>query len=124
MKMTILILVVLFALPVFAQQHAPTIDVCRADFAVWKAEMNNQTRAVVTKKLSYTELTLRSKEMGQCVQVDWPSETASKDDLDRIALYDALAGVYLNEISDREANFIRRHSLSEQFIAEDEAGQR
>src|ERR1017187_5172934 len=67
-----------------AQEHAPTLAVCRADVAVWgnvqaETDYNNAETARVTNdvpnrtaiaKLSVKEVISRIREMVQCIDVD------------------------------------------------------
>jgi len=106
---TILILAIA---PAFAQQHSPTVDVCRADEAVWAADaVGNQTY----KTLPYNELALRQNEMNDCAKVD--------GDQHRTADYVALVSLYENLIEVRMTHFLNRHNLMQQFLDEDAAGQ-
>jgi len=120
---------ILSATPVpCAQEHAPTVDVCRADRAAWDdgADQtdyyNQETKHISdgtrntnpTMKLSLNELSLRIAEMGACEPVDKPNSHEYRD----------LLGFYDNVIHDRYRRFIVRHHLMEQFKAEDAAGSR
>jgi hypothetical protein len=51
---TAVLLVLLIAAQEFAQQHAPTVDQCRADASVWNAAvMNHNPRILQLKATSY-----------------------------------------------------------------------
>jgi hypothetical protein len=111
-----------------AQEHAPTVDVCRADRAFWhNAEeetdyLNQETKHIndgtrnrnPIAKLSFKEINLRMSEMSACVSVDEPN-------LDK---YFDMMQFYSGMLEDRYRNFILRHHLIEQFKAEDAAGVR
>src|SRR6266404_5731807 len=67
-----------------SQEHAPTLDVCRADLAVWHdheeakdyydAERlftrDGTPNRTATNKLSLSEVKLRKAEMFECMRVD------------------------------------------------------
>src|ERR1700730_12009718 len=111
-----------------AEEHAPTVDVCRADRAVWHNAENetdyfNQEAKHINDgtrnrnpiaKLSFIEISLRLGEMGACVAVDEPN----------IEKYNEMQQFYTSVLEDRYRNFILRHHLFEQFKAEDAAGVR
>jgi hypothetical protein len=121
-------LVLVFVSTISAQQHAPTVDVCRADSAVWgnkqaKLAWMSANNAHIRSgapngteidKLSLTEMTSRSHEMLECMDVD-PARANS---------YDEITTFYSEVIHSREWAFITRHHLMSQFIQEDLAGKR
>jgi hypothetical protein len=118
----------LFAPGLRTQQHAPTLDVCRADSAAWDniadrtdyydqeaKHISNDTRNTnPAMKLSAKELSLRVAEMGDCESVDTSN----------IHVYANLLEFYDKVIEDRYRRFIVRHHLMEQFKTEDAAGAR
>jgi hypothetical protein len=122
MKMTVL-LVLLIATPEFAQQHAPTVNQCRADASVWNAAVMNHNPEFSKSKLSVTELSLRQDEMHDCRSVD-PERVGDSASFQRSDTYRLLEALYTNEIAWRASNFINRHGLWQQFLDEDAAGQR
>lgn len=120
---------ILSATPVpCAQEHAPTVDVCRADRALWenieqRTDYFTQETKLITDgirntnpiaKLSFREITLRSAEMGACQSVDASSSHS----------YYEMMNFYQSVISDRYHRFIMRHHLMGQFKTEDAAGTR
>lgn len=125
---TILFLVGMWTSPTRAQQHAPTVDVCRADAALWysteaateyiKAEnehLSNGTRnRTPIAKLGVEEIVARSLEMGDCASVD----------SDRFNTYHDAQKFYMDVVHDRMASFIYRHHLMEQLKREDARGLR
>ena len=118
----------LFAPGLRTQEHAPTVDVCRADRAAWHNTeeetdyLNQETKHVSDDlknrnriaKLSFKEITLREGEMATCASVDEPNHDG----------YFEMMKFYGDVRSDRYVSFIRRHHLMQQFIAEDAAGAR
>lgn len=130
MKRALAVLAVLLFPPTNAklQQHAPTVDTCRADAAVWG---NAQTRTeyfnAETEKtrngtpnrtpiaqLPVTEIHARQREMYDCQEVD-PVRGNS---------YFDIGNFYYDVQADRWLAFIVRHNLREQFQREDAAGKR
>jgi hypothetical protein len=95
---------------VAAQQHAsvPKEAQCRADADAW----------VISKpeiaKLSMQELAARHDSMLDCAKAD-PSWKSA---------YQAVENAYLTVMLDRVGNFLKRHDLWKQVLAEDAAGQR
>ena len=88
MRVVVSILVALFLAPTLrTQEHAPTVDVCRADHAVWHNDeqetdyMRQELKHVrdgirntnPIAKLPYTEIRLRDLEMIDCASVDKPN---------------------------------------------------
>jgi hypothetical protein len=120
---------ILSATPVpCAQEHAPTVDVCRADRAVWdnteeetdyvKQETKHVNDGTRNKNpianLSFREINLRLREMAMCASVD-------ETNLDK---YHDISQFYSSVVEDRYRSFIVRHHLMEQFRTEDAAGAR
>jgi hypothetical protein len=113
---------------VSTQEHAPTVDVCRADQAAWGNKQDQLEYARQELELSkngtkdtspaaepsYEELISRRREMITCANVD-PPNAEKYIDVDNF--YTAVSG-------DRFENFIVRHHLMEQFLHEDAAGSR
>jgi len=111
-----------------AQEHAPTLDVCRADAALWgeiRAEidyinataekMSNSTpNRTEIAKLSLKEVNSRITEMVQCQSVDRESRDS----------YSKVEDFYVQVESDRWRAFIVRHNLYSQFEREDAEGKR
>ncbi|MGA8230441.1 MAG: hypothetical protein WB795_03085 [Candidatus Acidiferrales bacterium] len=112
------------AWPARAQEHAPTVETCRADLTAWNGEISGYWGAgeakhdsgVPDKSLvsghSAAELLDRATEMGRCFTVDSPNGPA----------YEGLEGIYLRIIGDRAQAFINRHRLGRSFYKEDQAG--
>jgi hypothetical protein len=110
------------------QQHAPTVEVCRADAALWydrdaatdylKAETlhksDNVKNLTPAAKLSLAEVKARATEMFDCARVDEP----------RYQNYLEAADFYYIVMVDRYGAFIRRHHLMEQMMREDARGLR
>lgn len=121
--------VLLFSLPTpQVQEHAPTLEVCRADVAIWgnldtngeylKADTESQRNGTPNRteiaRLPIGEIRGRMKEMSQCRHVD-----PSRDDL-----YFQTASFYDGVRADRWWHFIVRHGLAAQFEQEDAEGKR
>ena len=131
MRVTVLFVGLLFfvvAIPSKAQQHAPTIDGCRADRTLWyevsaateymKAEtehMNNGTpNRTPYAKLDLAEVLARVIEMGDCSSVD----------AERSGAYHEAQEFYASVYQDRVVSFLSRHHLMEQLKREDAQGLR
>jgi hypothetical protein len=110
-----LFVAVLFAIvgvqPVKAQtaEHAPTVEQCRADQALWYAQLSHP------KNILFKTLEEYRVEMGACSVVDSNDHFIKYFEV--LALIDA-------ELRDRLEHFLTRHNLVDQFAGEDEAGQR
>lgn len=117
----------LFAFPMAGQvEHAPTPDQCRADADAWGIPragglIRNQdqfaTLARVTMRdpgLTADTLNARDVEFGECVRTD--SVYAIR--------YSQAQQAYAIAELGRMANFMRRHNLTQQFLQEDEQGNR
>jgi hypothetical protein len=129
-KYFVVLLALIFALPVTSepQQHAPTLETCRADLALWydkeSATKYNEAETLFISdgvknltpaaKLPLTEVEARLTEMGKCFYVD----NQHLDDY-----YDA-DRFYSGVRSDRYAGFIHRHHLMAQLREEDAEGLR
>lgn len=73
MKTTLLVLFLLFATGSFAQEHAPTLEQCRADQKAWNMPLMVATTGPFSHSVSSlptSELIDRGKEMLTCGAVD------------------------------------------------------
>jgi hypothetical protein len=129
-KYAILLLVLILAPPVNPepQQHAPTVEVCRADVALWydhdmaaeyfhaeaRHTSDNIKNPTPTAKLPVTEVGARTTEMVMCEAVD---KQHFGDYSNAVNFYDAV-------LCNRFAGFILRHHLMEQVRREDAEGLR
>jgi hypothetical protein len=118
----------LFAPVLRTQEHAPTVDVCRADRAAWHNideetdYFQQETKRIdggprnrnPISKLSFKEINLRIMEMATCQSVDEPNSDK----------YFEMHQFYSAVVYDRFRAFIVRHHLLQQFNAEDAAGAR
>jgi hypothetical protein len=95
-----------------SQDHAPTLEQCRADEKLWWDELNNVPAAI--SRLPFSKLVNRFGEMTDCGSVDD----------DRIADYNRVAGSLTLKMQNRLLHFVDRHHLMGQFMAEDAAGKR
>ena len=109
-------------------KHAPTVEVCRADAAVWwsddvVAEYNKSEEQLASGgkyipnpagDLSLKEVSARRREMYDCVQVD------KRDAQIYRGAYEFYWGVRMG----RYERFIERHGLMDEFLKEDAQGLR
>jgi hypothetical protein len=109
--MTRLLLVVILSASTFAQEHAPTLDVCQADQHLWHSEFQKD-RATVA--LDFETLRLRAKEMYDCAKVDSAHEEAYENTGDAAGW---AIGIRVN-------HFMSRHDQWDKFVEEDAAGAR
>jgi hypothetical protein len=126
---TLLLIAGLFFAPSLqTQEHAPSVEVCRADSAAWddtteRSDYYEQETKYITDgvrntnpvmKLSVETMSWRATEMGTCVAVDKPNSHTYEN---LVSFYDAVT-------HDRYRRFITRHNLMKQFYVEDAAGTR
>lgn len=101
------------AYPRQAVEHAPTSEQCRADRAYWMSKLE-QPNGKGTDDIVFETLGVWQGEMDKCEVVDpenhWEYYNAQSE---------AIA-----ESASRATNFIFRHKMWDQFIAEDTAGKR
>lgn len=111
----ILPLLLLVSTVMLAQEHAPSVEQCRADAAVWSAK-DADVRTPTMK-----ELWARVHEMNQCLKID-PFESAH----DLALRYLTVSRNVGDEYTDRIVNFLNRHDAKwkSQFDAEDADGKR
>jgi len=128
-------LLVLFILPGVCQvehvvasqiEHAPTPEQCRADADAWGIPtpallVNTEQQFALFSNgtardtnLTANMLDARMKELGQCLRTDKVNSMR----------YAEAARAYSIAQLVRMANFMKRHNLTSQFLAEDEQGQR
>jgi hypothetical protein len=111
--MKTLSLLLLMSVAMVAQEHAPTVEQCRADAAVWF----DADFAIPPMK----ELESRAKEMNDCLKVDPLNESHELG-----IKYLQFGQKVFVEKYNRLTNFIERHdpAWSGKFYAEDAAGKR
>jgi len=102
-----------------AVKHAPSIDQCRADQALWDSKLRqvapgSKDWAHFANDTSVRTITHWDTEMSQCMDIDH----------ERVAAYSRTAELGTLVGGDRATDFIARHNLMGQFLAEDEAGLR
>lgn len=130
------LLLLLLVAPATAQEHAPTVDICRADAALWISQIKTDK----IDSLSFNELINRQNEMRDCMVVDPESDTAPPQttdseeiyraweehikDQNRFDNYEALFAAYCAVSGKRMYDFLDRHGLSQQFLQEDSARKR
>lgn len=130
MKFATAFLFVAIATSAGAQEvkHAPTVDVCRADAAVWwsnsvvdeyeKSEdelaSNGKYIPNPVGDLPIKEVLARRTELIECEDVD----------KDNHHTYSSAIAFYSGVSSERYQRFLQRHGLFRQFVKEDAAGVR
>lgn len=109
-------------------QHAPTIEVCKADVAVWWTDYivdqyeNSENELASTGKylrnpagdLPITEVSARMNEMHNCARVDAHDR----------ATYTSAWEFYYGVAMERWRQFVVRHGMRDQFMKEDAEGLR
>lgn len=97
-------------------EHAPTIEQCRADGAVWRAEQDNNANrnTLFLPEPGVPEIWNRREELSKCLVVD-----TSRKDYYQMVMW----GLDL-EYRQRLEHFLVRHNLESQFAQEDTAGKR
>ncbi len=108
------VFLLLAATPSLGQDHAPTVAQCQADQRLWASDLYDGNVKEAVSKLSFQTLQIRVSEMGDCVFVDE----------ERAQHYANLGGSYGLVMAKRLKNFVERHDLTAQFLAEDAAGKR
>jgi hypothetical protein len=108
MRTFCVLLLLLLLQPLAAQtRHAPTVDQCRADQKLWFAWLEDRDHLLP----KYPELSAWSNEMMNCMAVDrelsWQYQNVQAE----------VTAVQLTRVE----NFLQRHGLIEQFLAEDGA---
>jgi len=114
MKTLLLAIVVMIAVPAIGQevQHAPIAAQCQADQRLWLSRLEDNSDRL--KDVPIRTLSAWQDEMRQCLAVDPENQL-------KYANTRSETGA---EIELREGNFIYRHDLWDQFVAEDAAGKR
>jgi hypothetical protein len=116
MKIAILLAAIL--LPGFAnlaQEHAPTAEQCDADLRLWASQ------ASTLDKLPYKEVEAREQEMFNC---GGSVNSQTQQGFIKAKSYDSASNLYRGEMGERLSDFLVRHNLIEQFLAEDAQGKR
>jgi len=122
------IVFLVLASTVSTQEHAPNVDICRANQTAWgnaqaKLDYGTKEKQDVTQglknttavaELSYRQLLSRRDEILTCASIDAPN---SDQYMKAFNFYAQVAG-------DRFENFIIRHNLMQRFLREDAAGLR
>jgi hypothetical protein len=119
MKRILILIVLLFVtIPVFAQEHAPSVEQCRADASVWaKEDMTVPSMDV---------LWAQAKEMSQCQDVD-PFDTKNTDSYAKYFVkYGDVIVKVAGEYHQRIIHFLESHvpSWKKQFDLDDSIGKR
>jgi len=132
MRKLVLFVALLVAVPCCAQE-ALTLDKCRADAKLWsnsdlqiaykKAQLEFVERGTKNETefalIPFKLLIVRTLEMSRCVEIESSSITSEQS-----RLYDKAQAFIESAINDRYFGFVKRHNLRDQFIKEDEAGER
>lgn len=114
LNFTLCMFLLSLATSLLAQDHAPTVEQCRADQRLWLSQFDNPE---LVNGLSYYQLSDRMGEMSECIAVD-------RDDQSRVLLYSETASRFNIKQMVRLRDFVKRHGLYDQFIAEDADGKR
>jgi hypothetical protein len=122
MKAFLIVSIVMLSVVANSQEHSPALEQCRLDFDTYKKLGNfaHPTEAEFTAQRDYlrrfplSEINRRIVEMESCMDVD---QTHRQDYTDASLL---LEGAQRN----RYMNFLVRHNLWDQFVAEDAQGKR
>lgn len=96
-------------------EHAPTLEQCTADINLWFAQLSDSGHL---RRLKQPDLDERIRQTAACSL----AHSSSSPRIEQFA--DLLLKVYVREGMQRATNFIGRHGLWEQFVAEDAAGLR
>jgi hypothetical protein len=112
-KLWLLLAIAVPLQPVCSQegQHALTVEQCRADQNLWLSKLANRPGVA---NVSFKELRGWFNEMNDCESVD-PDR--------QIQYYNTKSETHTEQLM-RLEHFILRHNLWDQFIAEDEQGNR
>jgi hypothetical protein len=112
-KLWLLLAIAVPLQPVCSQevQHALTVEQCRADQDVWLSKLTNRPDVA---NVSFKELRGWFNEMNDCESVD-PDR--------QIQYYNTKSETHTEQLM-RLEHFILRHNLWDQFITEDEQGNR
>jgi hypothetical protein len=94
-------------------QHAPTVELCRADQKLWLSKLEEPGNTSLAN-VTFYELNGWSKEMSDCEKVDPEFH---------FRYYNTLGEANSEQVL-RLTDFLRRHNLWDQFIAEDLQGKR
>jgi hypothetical protein len=129
MKTILLVVVVLFALPVFAQapKHVSTAAQCQAEEHLWRVEYEewlgakDQTKTTVNS-LGIQEIVNRQIEMTDCTTIVFDSKPGQSTEL--MDPYLNISQAYANVEAHRYNRFLLRHHLMNQLWQEDAAGAR
>ncbi len=96
----------------FAQDHAPTLEQCKADVNLW----NNEFQHNGYVNVSIHELNERSKELSACL-VSYPKDPSH-------GLWVDVHVQFHSVMEYRYSAFIARHNLFNKFMEEDKQGKR
>jgi hypothetical protein len=129
MKSILLVVVILFALPVFAQapKHVSTAAQCQAEEHLWRVEYEewlgakDQTKTTVNS-LGIQEIVNRQIEMTDCTTIVFDSKPGQSTEV--MDPYLNIGQAYANVAAQRFSRFILRHHLMDQMRREDAAGAR
>jgi hypothetical protein len=92
-------------------EHAPTVDQCHADVAVWYKQSKTEIESIPAH-----ELDARRHEAYMCADV-------LTDRLEREKSFGE-ANVYASHLQERMKDFLKRHGFMQQFADEDAKGAR
>src|SRR5215469_3588790 len=121
-KLSLLLLIPLQLIHSQDVHHMPTVQQCRADQKAWISKLNDDAKteeaeglqAPVAHSISFQQLNFWSLEMHDCARIDPESGD----------LYFKTSDTALVTANNRLVNFLYRHNLLNQFLAEDAQGKR
>ena len=106
-------------------QDAPTLQQCRANYAMWLSPHENSE--AYFDAISMPDIMHRSKVLLQCGIVgatQRPGNMVTLEDAIEIGKWSDLEGLYESHGLTRVLSFVKRHGELDQFWKEDKAGQR
>jgi hypothetical protein len=120
MKSIILTVVLVFAGAAASAQDipTPTLEQCRANYAMWhEATLNS---------LAYSVLLYRGQTMSACsvVAAYQHGNAKTREDFEESVKYADLAHIHCLEIGARYTSYLARHRETDKFLQEDKDGQR
>jgi hypothetical protein len=124
MRATVLVAVLLFASPAFAQElkplpKNPTVNDCRA---LANRNPNQWLGETALRKARLHDLVVLSAQLETCTQID---RGGDKEEHDLVqAVYSSWTNLLNVEVLERMKHFLVRHQLMEQLLADDAQGQR
>jgi hypothetical protein len=117
--LAVVVLMLVLAVGVAAQDHAVMPEQCRADAHLWHSQSKE-----ANDKLSFDDIQRRSLEMWNCQSIDSGTGEGVPEFKQDMDTYRLLWTAYTSVSAQRLQHFVVRHGLAKQFKDEDAAGQR